>query len=291
MAILYRSYTVWSCATGRVPGGDHLPTGELYRGIIYFRHIDSVGDMHRLSIILSDGTEVKIHHEQEYAGNDRIRIYRRGITQDGYYIIEVEPQVQVPERYMGVRSIDVQAYYQTSEHDYNALSHASFKLWESSSNGGIVIQTNTGKPCIDNTVEHAWYNELVDLDGEVLTFDEHAGDRLVIFSFTTDVVPLDGEAEPGRDPFVQWRLQLKHTDQTIIATSPVAYLATGGITLKHQIDLTTYIRGDDDPLIVYGCTPEIYNNGGGPVKFKNAELNVYTVDTPRNPYLIYNSNF
>lgn len=49
MAILYRSYTVWSCATGRVPGGDHLPTGELYRGIIYFRHIDSVGDMHPLS--------------------------------------------------------------------------------------------------------------------------------------------------------------------------------------------------------------------------------------------------
>lgn len=100
MAILYRSYTVWSCATGRVPGGDHLPTGELYRGIIYFRHIDSVGDMHRLSIILNDGTEVKIHHEQQYTGNDRIRIYRRGITQDGYYIIEVEPQVQVPERYM-----------------------------------------------------------------------------------------------------------------------------------------------------------------------------------------------
>ncbi|UCS82788.1 hypothetical protein vBYenPRambo_045 [Yersinia phage vB_YenP_Rambo] len=286
MAILYRSNTVWSYTTGRVAGGDHLPTGELYRGFIYFRHINSIGDMHRLSIILSDGTEVKIHHEQEYAGNDRVRIYRRGMTQDGYHILEVVPQVQVIERLMGVRSVDMQAYFKTSEHDYNALSHASFKLWESSSNGGVTLGGGSQRiPVIDERVEHAWYNELVDLDGEVIKFDEHAGDRLVIFSFNTDVVPAD--TAPGADPFVQWTFQLRRTDNTILATSPTAYIAAGGISVSRQVDLTAYIRGDDDPLIMYGVIPELINNGSNPVKFKNAFMNIYTVDTPKNPYLVY----
>lgn len=288
MAILYRSYTVWSSSTGRVAGGDHLPTGELYRGIIYFRHINTVGSMHRLSITLSDGSEVKLHHDQVTAGNDRVQVHRRGMTQDGYHIIEVEPKVQVIERLMGVRSIDMQAYYKTSEYDYNALSHASFELWESSSNGGVTLAGNGQRiPIIDDRVEHAWYNELVDLDGEVITFAEHAGDRLVIFSFNTDVVPADGA--PGADPFVQWTFQLRRTDNTILATSPTAYIATGGISVSRQVDLSAYIRGDDDPLIMYGIIPEIINNGGNPVKFKNAVMNIYTVDTPKQPTLVYHN--
>lgn len=286
MAILYRSYTVWSCATGRVAGCDHLPTGEMYRGFIYFRHIDSIGDMHRLSIVLNDGTETKLHHDQITAGNDRVQIHRRGMTPDGYHILEVEPKVVVTERLMGVRSVDMQAYYKTSDYDYNALSHASFALWESSSNGGITIPAGQKKAIIDDTVEHAWYNELVDLDGEVITFAEHAGDRLVTFSFKTDVLPADNST--GADPFVQWTFQLRRTDNTILATSPTAYLAAGGITVSRQVDLSAYIRGDDDPLIMYGIIPEIINNGGTPIKFKNAVMNIYTVDTPRNPYLVFN---
>lgn len=287
MAILYRSNIVWSCYTGRVAGGDHLPTGELSKGIVYFRHINTIGEMHRLSITLNDGSEVKLHHDQVTAGNDRIHIHRRGMTGDGYHIIEVEPRVQVESRFMGVRSIEMQGYYKTSDHDYNALSHASFELWESSSNGGVNVASGQKLPVIDERVEHAWYNELVDLDGEVITFAEHAGDRLVIFSFNTDVVPADGA--PGADPFVQWTFQLRRTDDVIIATSPTAYIATGGLTISRQVDLTAYIRGDDDPLVMYGVIPEIVNNGGNTVKFKNASINIYTVDTPKNPYLVYNS--
>lgn len=288
MAILYRSNVVWSCATGRVAGGDHLPTGELSRGFIYFRHINSVGEMHRLSIILNDGTETKLHHDQETAGNDRVKIHRRGKTQDGYHILEVVPQVVVPDRMMGVRSVAMQAYFKTSEHDYNALSHASFHLWESSSNGGVTLGGNSQRiPVIDDRVEHAWYNELVELDGEVIKFDEHAGDRLVTFSFKTDVIPAD--SAPGADPFVQWTFQLRRTDNTILATAPTAYIATGGISIARQVDLSAYIRGDDDPLIEYGVIPELINHGGNPVKFKNAVLNIYTVDTPKNPYLVYHA--
>lgn len=285
MAILYRSNTVWSCYTGKVAGGDHLPTGELYRGIVYFRHIDTIGEMHRLNITLSNGTEVKLHHDQTTAGNGLIHIHRRGLTGDGYHVIEVEPRVEVPSRLLGIRSIDMQGYFKTSEHDYNAISHASFELWQSSSNGGVTVRGGQKISVIDGRVEHAWYNELVDLDGEVITFAEHAGDRLVVFSFNTDVAPADGT--PGQDPFVQWSLQLRRTDDTIIAMSPTSYHTTGGLTISRQVDLTAYIRGDDDPLVRYGVIPEICNTGGGPLKFKNASINIYTVDAPKNPFLVY----
>lgn len=282
MAILYRSFTVWNCAFGHAAGGDHLATGELYRGFIYYRDIESVGGLTRLDIHLSNGTTVRLHNDQVTAGDNIINIHRRGHTQDGYTILEVEPKTV--RDFVGVRSVDVQAYYRTSDHDYNALSKASFNLWDSSASGGEMLATGTSKNIFDNRVDHAWYNDMVSIDGEVLTFKPHAGDRLVTFSFHSDIMP-DGA---GGDPFVSWALQLKRSDNTLIASSPSMFLTVSGAMKCRQIDLTAYIRGDDDPLVTQGVIPIVTNTGSNPIKFEDAKFHVYTVDTPSNPYLLFN---
>lgn len=184
--------------------------------------------------------------------------------------------------------MDVQAYYRSSEADYNALSHAAFNLW-TDTNGpqgsGLTITKGQKKSLIDVNVEDAWFNEFVSRDGEVITFLPNMTDRLVIFSFTADIVPQGGAS----DPFVQYIFQLRRTDNTLIATSPIAFIAATGSIQSRQVDLTAYIRGDDDPLVMYGATPEIVNTGDSPVTFKNATMRVFTVDSRKKPFLDYGS--
>lgn len=281
MAILYRKDIVWNCATGRVPGADYLADGSVYRGFIYYRDIKTVGGLTRLDIKLSTGVSVRMHNDQQTAGNERVEIHRRGHTQDGYTILEIVPKTV--RDFVGVQFIEIQAFYKTSSHDYNALSRASFDLWESSSNGGVVLPTGTKKNLLDDKVEHTWYNDLVSLDAEVVKFAPHPGDRLVHFVFKTDIIP-DGA---GGDPFVQWVLQLRRSDDTLVAAAPSVFHAVSQEIKARQVSLAVYIRGDDDPLVEYGVIPEIHNIGANPVKFEFSQLHIYTVDTPQKPYIDY----
>lgn len=283
--ILYRSNIVWSCYTGRDSGCDYLPTGEMYRGWIYFKHIPTIGGMQRLEITLDDGKKVKLGHDQEHAGNDRVRVYPRGRTHDGYTILEVKQLHGDNQRNpSGVRSVAVQAYHRTSDRQYDPLSQAHFGIWESATNGGVIVNGHDSKNIIDAHTDHYWYNELFTQDGELLYMNEHPSDRLIFFTFKCNIAPMPADTS---EQYYAWCIQILNDQRELIVSSPVSYSPAGGMLLGVQQNITLYVRADEDPLVEKGIIPKFYNMGGNKVKVQNAEVNLYTIDSPRNPVIDY----
>lgn len=268
MAAHFESHVLWSCSSGTVSGATHGPTGELMDGFVYFRKPTGYARIDSMYARLSDGKVLQIKRSNE-GENDDLKIMVLGKMPDGDLAVQVTSKTGK----VGVSCIIAEGYYNTSPWDYDPLSLAEFSTW--GRNGAVTsLAPGQEKALIDNMTVQTWFNEDITMDAEVVIFKPTKGDRIVTFSLNTKAITQDGSA-------TEWLFRLKRTDGKIVAMAPTVVVTSADKTEGRQVDLTTYVRGPNDPLSTEGVVPEIINPTESKIDFAETVLRVYSVTSPR----------
>lgn len=267
MAAYFKEHVLWSHSKGHVPGGIHGSHGGLLRGFIYVRYPKSASGVDDLFVRLNNGSMKAV--KSGSLDDATIKVTVLGITTDGETVLEVTSK----DNSTGVFEVVVTGYYRTSPNDYNPVNLAEFRLF-GGKDATKVVPNGGNQILIDSDVMPAWYNEEIYTEGEVIVFKPHDGDLLVTFSFRAKAT------SDNSDPH-EWLFRLKRTDGEIIAMVSGGVINSANQSDCRQLNITSYIRGPEDPFVTQGVTPEIVNLSGKPITFADSLLRVYTVKSPR----------
>lgn len=268
MAAHFESHTLWSCSNGTVAGATHGATGELMDGFVYFRKPTGYARIDSMYARLSNGQVLQVTRSN-VGENDDLKVEVLGKMPDGDLAVKVTTKTGK----VGVVAIVTEGYYSTSPWDYDPMNLAEFSTW---GRNGTVTSLAPGqeKALIDNMTVQTWFNEEITMDSEVVIFKPTKGDRIVTFSLNTKAITQDGAA-------TEWLFRLKRTDGKIVAMAPTVVITSADKTEGRQVDLTTYVRGPNDPLSTEGVIPEVINPTESKIDFAETVLRVYSMTSPK----------